>query len=36
MTDAWGAPVALTLQGGLMAVVFAAVWLSRSKVSYLE
>jgi hypothetical protein len=36
MTDAWGVPVALTLQGGLMAVVFAVVWLSRSKVRYLE
>jgi hypothetical protein len=36
MTDAWGVPVALTLQGGLMAVVFVVVWLSRSKVRYLE
>ena len=36
MADAWGVPVALTLQGGLMAVVFGAVWLSRTKVRYLE
>jgi MFS family permease len=36
MADAWGVPVALTVQGGLMAVVFCAVWLSRSRVRYLE
>ena len=36
MADAWGVPVTLTLQGGLMAVVFIALWLSRSKVRYLE
>ena len=36
MADAWGVPVALTLQGGLMAAVFGVVWLSRSRVRYLE
>jgi MFS family permease len=36
MADAWGVPVTLTLQGGLMAAIFGAVWLSRSKVRYLD
>jgi MFS family permease len=36
MADAWGVPVALTLQGGLMAVVFVGLWLSRSKVRYMN
>jgi MFS family permease len=36
MADAWGVPVALTLQGGLMAAIFGVLWLSRSKVRYLE
>ncbi|MGC9348438.1 MAG: MFS transporter, partial [Anaerolineae bacterium] len=36
MADAWGVPVTLTLQGGLMAVIFIALWLSRSKVRYMD
>jgi MFS family permease len=36
MADAWGVPVTLTLQGGLMAVIFVTLWLSRSKVRYLD
>ena len=36
MADAWGVPVTLTLQGGLMAAIFVALWLSRSKVRDLE
>ena len=36
MADAWGVPATLTLQGGLMAAIFGALWLSRSKVRYLE
>ncbi len=36
MADAWGVPVTLTLQGGLMAAIFGALWLSRSKVRYLD
>jgi hypothetical protein len=32
MTDAWGVPVALALQGGLMAAIFGVLWVSRSKV----
>jgi MFS family permease len=36
MADAWGVPVTLTLQGGLMAAIFVALWLSRSKVRYLD
>ena len=36
MADAWGVPVTLTLQGGLMAAIFGALWLSRSKLRYLD
>jgi hypothetical protein len=36
MADAWGIPVTLTLQGGLMAAIFFFLWLSRSKVRYLD
>jgi MFS family permease len=32
MADTWGVPIALTVQGALMAAIFAALWLSRSKV----
>ena len=32
ISDVWGVPVALTLHGGLMAVIFVALWLSRSNV----
>jgi predicted MFS family arabinose efflux permease len=32
MADTWGVPVALTVQGGLMAAVFALLWLTRSRV----
>jgi hypothetical protein len=32
MADAWGVPVALMVQGGLMAAIFAVLWLSRSRV----
>jgi MFS family permease len=32
MADRWGVPVALLVQGGLMAAVFAALWLARSRV----
>jgi MFS family permease len=32
MADAWGVPVALTVQGGLMAATFAVLWLTRSRV----
>jgi MFS family permease len=32
IADAWGVPVALTIQGALMAAIFAALWLSRSRV----
>lgn len=35
MADAWGIPITLMLQGGLMVVIFVALWLSRSKVRYL-
>jgi MFS family permease len=35
LADAWGVPITLTLQGGLMAAIFVALWLSRSKVRYL-
>jgi hypothetical protein len=36
MADAWGVPLALTLQGGLMATIFGTLWLSRSKVRYMD
>jgi hypothetical protein len=36
MADAWGVAIALTLQGGLMAAIFGALWFLRSKVRYLE
>jgi len=36
IADAWGVPVALTLQGGLMAAIFGVLWLSRSRVRYLD
>ena len=32
IADRWGVPVALTIQGALMAVIFAALWLARSRV----
>jgi MFS family permease len=32
IADKWGVPLALTIQGALMAVIFAALWLSRSRV----
>lgn len=32
VADAWGVPVALTIQGAVMAVIFAAFWLFRSRV----
>jgi MFS family permease len=32
IADRWGVPVALTIQGALMAAIFAALWLSRSRV----
>jgi MFS family permease len=32
MADAWGVPIALTVQGGLMAAIFAVLWLTRSRV----
>jgi MFS family permease len=32
IADRWGVPVALTIQGALMAIIFAALWLSRSRV----
>lgn len=36
MADAWGVPVTLTLQGGLMAVFFIVLWLARSKVRTMD
>lgn len=36
MADAWGVPVALTVQGGLMTAIFVVLWLSRSKVRDLD
>jgi len=30
--DAWGVPITLTIQGGLMALVFVALWLSGSRI----
>jgi len=36
MADAWGVPLTLTLQGGLMAAIFGLLWLSRSKVRDLD
>ena len=36
MADAWGVPVALMGQGGLMAAIFALLWLSRSRVRTLD
>jgi hypothetical protein len=32
MADAWSVPIALMVQGGLMAAIFAVLWLSRSRV----
>jgi MFS family permease len=32
IADAWGVPVALTIQGVLMAAIFAGLWLFRSRV----
>jgi len=32
IADRWGVPVALTIQGALMAVIFAALWFARSRV----
>jgi MFS family permease len=36
MADAWGVPITLTLQGGLMAAFFAALWLARSRVRAMD
>jgi MFS family permease len=36
MADAWGVPVALMVQGGVMAAIFAVLWLSRSRVRELS
>jgi MFS family permease len=36
IADAWGVPAALSIQGGLMAAIFAALWLSRSRLRYME
>jgi MFS family permease len=36
LADAWGVPLTLTLQGGLMVAAFVALWLSRSRVRYLD
>ena len=36
MADAWGVPVAIPVQGGLMAIIFAALWLARSRVRELS
>ena len=32
IADRWGVPLALTIQGALMAFIFAILWLSRSRV----
>ena len=32
IADQWGVPVALTIQGALMAIIFGALWLTRSQV----
>ena len=32
IADRWGVPLALTIQGALMAAILAALWLSRSRV----
>jgi MFS family permease len=31
IADAWGAPLSITLQGALMAAIFAAFWVGKSK-----
>lgn len=36
MADAWGVPITLTLQGGLMAAFFAVLWLARSRVRAMD
>jgi MFS family permease len=36
MADAWGVPIALTVQGALMAAIFGTLWLVRSKVRELS
>jgi MFS family permease len=36
IADRWGVPLALTIQGALMAVIFAALWLFRSRVRELS
>jgi MFS family permease len=36
MADAWGVPVTLTLQGGLMTAIFLALWLARTRVRELD
>jgi MFS family permease len=36
MADAWGVPLALMVQGGVMAVIFAVLWLARSRVRELS
>ena len=32
IADRWGVPLALTIQGALMAAIFATLWLTRSRV----
>jgi MFS family permease len=36
IADRWGVPLALTIQGALMAIIFSALWLSRSRVRSLD
>ena len=36
IADVMGVPFAVSLQGGLMAAIFAVMWLARSKIRYLD
>jgi hypothetical protein len=36
MADAWGIPITLTLQGGVMALIFTTLWFMKTKVRYLD
>jgi MFS family permease len=36
VADAWGVPIALTVQGALMAAIFGAFWVTRSRVRDLQ
>jgi MFS family permease len=36
MADAWGVPVAITVQGGAMAAIFGLLWLTRSSVRHMR